>query len=176
GPTPTATSARCSPVVQELTATPCSAPTSAANAFSNSATRGPWATQPDRTASAAARASSSPRSGSMTGIFMLTAAPPGAPQHSSQVALLHAPPVDQPGEALPHRDLGPEADPLGGCAGVGQPPRDGVDLAGRTVLRRQVGLHHLKQLPGEVQQAGLLAGGDVEHVVGDVCLGGQDVG
>jgi hypothetical protein len=69
GPTPTASMARCRPVVQELTAMPCAAPTRAANVSSNVATRGPCATQPERTASAAACASSSPSNGSITAIL-----------------------------------------------------------------------------------------------------------
>ncbi len=61
GPIPHATNARCSAVVQELTATPSRAPTRAANFSSKLATRGPCATQPESTACAAASASASPR-------------------------------------------------------------------------------------------------------------------
>ena len=42
GPTPTASSARCSAVVQFDTAQACGAPTNAANSRSNAATSGPW--------------------------------------------------------------------------------------------------------------------------------------
>src|SRR6516164_7452151 len=55
GPTPAATSARCRAVVQEETATACAAPIDEANAASNSATRGPWATHPEETAAPASR-------------------------------------------------------------------------------------------------------------------------
>src|SRR4051812_26268775 len=47
--TPSRYSARCRPVVHDDTATPWPAPLASANASSNSATRGPCATQPDRT-------------------------------------------------------------------------------------------------------------------------------
>src|SRR5207245_597000 len=46
GPTPIAARARCRPVVQEVVAMPCCAPTYVATAFSNSATFGPCVTQP----------------------------------------------------------------------------------------------------------------------------------
>src|ERR1035441_4045618 len=62
GPTDVTTRARCSAVVQEETATAWPTPTAAANFSSNSATRGPCATQPELTAAAAAAASSGPRS------------------------------------------------------------------------------------------------------------------
>jgi hypothetical protein len=68
GPTPQATSARCSAVVHELSATPWPAPTRAANSRSNRATRGPCATQPESTASRAASASRSSRYGIITGM------------------------------------------------------------------------------------------------------------
>src|SRR3954454_19159342 len=120
GPIPSTTSARCRAVVQELTATPCSAPTSAANSRSKRATRGPWATQPERTASAAAWASSSPSRGNITGIRFtgstlrsrlrgLVAALPRS--------LFRPPPVDQALQPVVQSDLGAKAQPLGGGAG-----------------------------------------------------------
>ena len=60
GPISKAASATSRPAVHELTAMACGAPTSAANAASNSLVRGPLVIQPERTASAAASASSSP--------------------------------------------------------------------------------------------------------------------
>ena len=48
GPTPTASSARCSAVVQLLTAQAWSAPTKAANSCSKAATSGPCVTQPEQ--------------------------------------------------------------------------------------------------------------------------------
>src|SRR5207244_3058958 len=69
GPTPTASRARCSAVVQLETAQACGAPTKAANSSSNAATCGPCVTQPDRIASRAAAASSSPRLGRAIGII-----------------------------------------------------------------------------------------------------------
>src|SRR5678816_4847117 len=50
GPTPTASSARCSAVVQLDTAQACGAPTAAANSRSNAATSGPCVTHPDKIA------------------------------------------------------------------------------------------------------------------------------
>src|ERR671935_2726634 len=66
---PAVASARCSPVVQEVVAMPCFAPTYAATAFSNSATFGPCVTQPLLIESNGARASSSPRDGFVIGTF-----------------------------------------------------------------------------------------------------------
>src|SRR5437773_11302925 len=66
-PTPMLASARCSPVVQEVVAMPCFAPTYVATAFSNSATFGPWVTQPLLIDSYGARASSSPSDGFVIG-------------------------------------------------------------------------------------------------------------
>src|SRR5680860_51878 len=73
GPIPARTSARCNAVVHDERATPCGAPTRSAKAFSNSATRGPWATQPDVTVSAAAAASSGPSHGRTTGLRAVSA-------------------------------------------------------------------------------------------------------
>src|SRR5262245_41626505 len=70
GPTPRAYSARCRAVVQLETAQANGAPTAAANASSNALTWGPWVTQPERIASRAAAASSSPRAGRLTGIVV----------------------------------------------------------------------------------------------------------
>ena len=56
---PSATIARCSAVVQLVVATPSATPSCAAICFSNSVTRGPCATQPEASASAAICASSS---------------------------------------------------------------------------------------------------------------------
>src|SRR5438477_9626984 len=67
GPTPAVASARCSPVVQDVVATPCFAPTYAATAFSNSATFGPWVTHPLLIDSYGACASSSPSDGFVIG-------------------------------------------------------------------------------------------------------------
>src|ERR1700716_3017176 len=67
GPTPAGASARCRPVVHEVVAMPCLAPTYDATAFSNSATLGPWVTHPDLIDSYGARASSSPSDGFVIG-------------------------------------------------------------------------------------------------------------
>ena len=71
-PTPSASSARCSAVVQLDTAHACSAPTAAANSRSNAATSGPCVTQPERIARRAASASRSSIQGRATGIIVRT--------------------------------------------------------------------------------------------------------
>src|SRR5258705_6122311 len=146
--TPTAMRARCSPVVQELTATPWLAPTRSANLRSNSATRGPCATQPERTASAAARASSSPSMGSITWMrrWPVISAPPlrRARRRSYLLLLwyfypglleaLGAPPCDEVLEATGQLDLGVEAETLF-CGHCGrQAPGHAVHRPGLTVF------------------------------------------
>src|ERR1700710_3122902 len=61
--------ASCNAVVQEETAMACSHPTYAANLSSNSATRGPCVTQPERSTSSTPISSSSPMKGRATGII-----------------------------------------------------------------------------------------------------------
>ena len=68
GPAPSAASAACSAVVPELVATAWAAPVKVATLASNSATAGPWATQPDSSVRATAASSSSPKSGFVIGI------------------------------------------------------------------------------------------------------------
>ena len=68
GPTPRAWSARCSAVVHDVVATPCSAPSAAQTADSKAATCGPWATHPEASTPATARSSSAPSQGRMIGI------------------------------------------------------------------------------------------------------------
>src|SRR5262245_21690486 len=63
GPTPTASSARCSAAVPEATASTCSAWTYSAKRRSSSAARGPVVSQPERRVSATASISSSPIAG-----------------------------------------------------------------------------------------------------------------
>src|SRR4030081_3007683 len=67
GPTPAVASARCRPVVHDVVAIPCFAPTYTATAFSNSPTLGPWVPHPDLIDSYGARASSSPSDGLVIG-------------------------------------------------------------------------------------------------------------
>jgi hypothetical protein len=69
GPTPTASSARWSAVVQLDTAHACGAPTNAANSPSKAATSGPWVTQPLRMTRRAAATSCSSITGLMIGIM-----------------------------------------------------------------------------------------------------------
>src|SRR5215813_6277729 len=68
GPIPGARRTRCSPVVHDDTATASGCSTAAAKARSNSATRGPWVTQPLRSAATTAASSSAPKNGRLTGI------------------------------------------------------------------------------------------------------------
>ena len=68
--TPTARSARCSPAVPLDTALACGAPTRAANARSNSGTRGPSESCPERSTSSTARSSASPSTGRASGIVL----------------------------------------------------------------------------------------------------------
>src|SRR5438094_1720209 len=63
GPTPSATSARCSAAVPDARASTCSASRYAAMRRSSSADRGPVVSQPDRSVSATAAISSSPIAG-----------------------------------------------------------------------------------------------------------------
>src|SRR5688500_6573937 len=63
GPTPSASSERCSAAVPDDRATACCAPTYSANRSSSSAVRGPVVSQPERSVSATASLSSSPIAG-----------------------------------------------------------------------------------------------------------------
>ena len=101
GPTPAASSARCSAVVQLETAQACGAPTSAANSRSKAATSGPCVIQPLRIARRAASASASPITGLAIGIMR----PPPA-------ALARLPPSHQAAQALLEADLGSKAEQL----------------------------------------------------------------
>src|SRR4051794_33905506 len=65
---PLAISARWRAVVQDETAIAKGEDTYSANAFSNSATFGPWLTQPLRSAATIAASSSGPKDGRATGI------------------------------------------------------------------------------------------------------------
>ena len=63
GPTPSATSARCSAAVPDVTASACFASTYSAKRRSSSAARGPVVSQPERSVSVTASISSSPTAG-----------------------------------------------------------------------------------------------------------------
>ena len=68
---PAAMSARCRAVVQDETATASAAPTYSANLRSNSATFGPWVTQPLLRTSTTASSSAAPNAGRLTGIIFV---------------------------------------------------------------------------------------------------------
>jgi hypothetical protein len=74
--TPTARSARCSPAVPLDTALAWAAPSRAANASSKAGTRGPSESWPERSTSASASSSSSPRTGRASGIGSVRASAP----------------------------------------------------------------------------------------------------
>src|SRR6185295_5183701 len=97
-PTPMLASARCRPVVHDVVAIPCFAPTYEATAFSNSATFGPCVTQPLLIESYGARASSSPSAGLVIGIFIFfrVSVAPRASLFRDGTGELPAPPRDEP--------------------------------------------------------------------------------
>src|SRR5712691_2361948 len=111
GPTPLATSARCSAVVHDVVATPWAAPARAATSDSNSATLGPWLTQPLLRTSATARASASPNSGLVSGIMSSRWPARGATSRQDRGGLprarrpggnqAHAPPLQRTRDAAP---------------------------------------------------------------------------
>src|SRR5262249_30065067 len=70
GPTPRASNARCSAVVQLLQATAYCAPTYPATSRSNSATRGPWVSQPLSITTRTLSSSSAPITGLVIGIIV----------------------------------------------------------------------------------------------------------
>src|SRR5438270_8114320 len=128
GPTPAVASARCSPVVHEVVATPCFAPTYAATAFSNSATFGPWVTQPLLMDSYGARASSSPSDGFVIGTFIFLRVSTATFQHLSS-------PLDELAHAVFEAGLGLEAEQFPRPSGIAHPPR------GERALRLGLELH-----------------------------------
>src|SRR4051794_16309827 len=81
GPRSSTESASCNAAVPDDAATPWAAPTRAASTCSNSAVRGPCATQPDATTSARARASSVSSHGFMTGMADPCGVRPGCTLH-----------------------------------------------------------------------------------------------
>ncbi len=95
GPTPASTSARCSPVVQLETATPSAARTLAANADSNAATRGPWATHPLRNTSVTALTSASPSTGRMIGIGAVPISSTSIEAEPIEAEPIEAEPIDE---------------------------------------------------------------------------------
>src|SRR5689334_4384097 len=114
GPMPSTTIARCKPVVHDDTATPWRAPTTAATAVSNSATRGPCATQPDATAAAAGTDSSGRRNGFITGIMRVVSS------RFTRGCAFRPPPLDEAAEALFEADRGLEAEQLACSRRVGE--------------------------------------------------------
>ena len=121
---------------------------------SNSATRGPWATQPDAITSATAAASSSPSHGCIT----LMRAHRRRHQRTAGRDLLaqRTPPLDELAQALLEPDLGLEAE-------VARARRRCRPGGGRTPLTArsgpcstaQVGAHDPQQRLGQLEQAGL---------------------
>src|SRR2546428_1583090 len=126
GPTPIAVRARCRPVVHEVVAMPCFAPTYVATAFSNSATFGPCVTQPLLIDSNGARASSSVSAGLVIGMlsffFASTAIGLSLSLHGrfgrAGVRERAPAPVDETAHAIAQGRLGPEPENLFGSLRV----------------------------------------------------------
>src|SRR5437763_1700031 len=128
GPTPAVASARCRPVVQEVVAIPCFAPTYDATAFSNSATFGPWVTHPLLIASYGARASSSPSDGFVIGTLSFFFA-------SLAIRQDLFPPFDEPAHAVFERRGRFETEQVARPPRIAHPPR------GKRALRLWRELH-----------------------------------
>src|SRR6187402_641582 len=152
GPTPRATSARCSAVVQLDTAQACGAPTAAANSRSKAATSGPCVTQPERIARRAASASRSSSQGRATGISErpLTAVfgtPPGVP--SATLLRRHPVPRDLALEQLLGRG-GLRAIPLE------EPRQPLLQRHARTVIEERLRVAHVGVQAQHITRARLM--------------------
>src|SRR5579875_2601494 len=156
GPTPNAWRARCSAVVQLVVATASRAPTRAANASSNARTRGPWEIQPEAIAAPTAARDD--------------------PQSRTALSTLHPPPVDQRSQPGLQSDPCLEPEPLAGKVRVGEPAGHLVDVAFGAKLGAERGVHHRQKCLGQFGEARLHAAGDVEHLVGHVRGGRENVG
>src|SRR5664280_1035336 len=172
GPIPATCSARCSAVVQDDTATAYGDCMRAANVSSNSLTRGPCATQPERRTSVTAATSSSPSHGCMT----LMRSTSDRPAQLGVGLPLDQPPVDEAVQPLVQADRGGPAQVVAGSRGRRQTPGNAVHLAGRSELDGQVRTHRPQQRLGQAAQGGLLLAGDVVHAFGHVRGGRQQVG
>src|SRR6266536_839977 len=128
GPTPAVASARWRPVVQEVVAIPCFAPTYDATAFSNSATFGPWVTHPLLIDSYGARASSSPSDGFVIGTLSFFFA-------SVAIRQDLFPPFDEPAHAVFERRGRFETEQVASPPRIAHPPR------GKRALRLGRELH-----------------------------------
>src|SRR4029077_15309001 len=115
GPMPAVASARCRPVVHDVVAMPCFAPTYAATAFSNSATLGPWVTHPDLIDAYGALASSSPSDGFVIGTLSF---------FLDSIAIRQDlfPPLDELAHAVLEARLRFEADQFLRSPGIPPPP------------------------------------------------------
>src|SRR5438132_3204067 len=116
GPMPAVASARCRPVVQEVVAIPCFAPTYDATAFSNAATFGPWVTHPLLIDSYGARASSSPSDGFVIGMVSFFFA-------SSAIRQDLFPPFDEPAHAVFEGRCCCETEQVASPPRIAHPPR-----------------------------------------------------
>src|SRR5687767_7392715 len=176
GPIPIAASARWSPVVHEVVAIPCFAPTYDATAFSNSATFGPWVTQPLLIDSNGARASSSVSDGFVMGTFSFFCGAMAmrlTPRARGRERFL--PPFDEPRDAILETGLRAEAEDLLRARRVTDPP----------CRKRALGLgpeFDPNVLPGEPEEQlrelperGLHAAADVHDSVRHGRVAGEDV-
>src|SRR5262249_34631639 len=119
-PTPAASSARCSAVVQVDTAHAGLAPAGLANSVSNAATSGPWADQPDGMTRAAAADSASPTSGFAIGTCVRTFAIGAFLRRGRQALAL--PPLDERRQTVMQRDRRFESQLFFRASHVGKAP------------------------------------------------------
>src|SRR3981081_1831720 len=179
GPMPGGGGARGRPVVHEVVATPCFAPTYAATAFSNSATLGPWVTHPLLIDSYGARASSSVSAGLVIGtvIFFSYA----ISIFDSSRGLLGsgceglAPPCDQLFDSIAEIRLCGESEQVFGTARVtvatGWKRSSGL----RTVLHADVASGDIQKDGREIAHAGLDAAANVDDIVDRFGIAGEKV-
>src|SRR5262245_16227499 len=147
-PTPRATRATWSAVVQLDTAHACGAPTSAANSRSNAATSGPCVTHPERMARAAAATSASSSAGRAIGIIGSVPSPAHpvsnvlALEELRRRAALRRVPVAQATQAVLERDSRREPEQ---CRRLRRVRAQVVDVAGARLdmLDRHGPLEHL---------------------------------
>src|SRR5262245_28505716 len=168
GFSPSAATARCSAVVQELVATLWGAPVNAENFCSNSLTYGPCTTQPLSSGRCTARSSSGPKTGFVIGMLM-----PASPRRRGHLTVL-PPPLHHRAQSFLQRHRRPEAEQPFGLLGTADAVRD-EHLLLRPVLGAELRTGQPKQVLDQLVNRGLDAHADVEELVGHVGLHGEDV-
>src|SRR5678816_1419066 len=177
GPMPAVASARCRPVVHEVVATPCFAPTYAATAFSNSATFGPCVTQPLLIDSYGARASSSPSAGLVMGIFIFLRVSVAicAPLLRHRARERPAPPGDELAHPVSERRLRAESEQFLRSPCVAVPSRRQCTGGLRLEFQADGASGHFEQQLGEIAHPRFHAGADVDDSVAAARLAGEHV-